>query len=450
MIVVLVSVTVVVVGGSGGGDSSTGGGGGDENDDNDDDHDGDDDDNDVDKCSIKSTGTITIVHLTSSINVTSMEIRCGINGTTALTWLSPCEMKRLLIGHGLVDNEPFCLTLNLNCSVSVTMANNSNMKSTLRCYSNTGWPNFNGTIVSCLSDGSAKCSIELWAMASSTTTISPSQPTSVPCPTNQILLYWFHLASGVSQMTVQLALPSTNVPESGYGIVVSRNGAPLLSKNVTMNESVFMMEGCYQCYPCQVNITPFCGNTVGNTMMWILNHTPVTPSTLGSSITGSTNGPTTAAPTDDIISVPVLVALVVTVIALPVIIIIIIITILVFAKRRRTGGANIHVLPQSPQTPLIQVVSPEEVSSYQHPPGPLRQYQRDIHVEHIPSGELTSPPPIANATTSFQPIDQPKTTYVYLPPTPGLKVTSDSDVVTVTTNSHPAEGRDDQRAEVFL
>ena len=40
--------------------------------------------------------------------------------------------------------------------------------------------------------------------------------------------------------------------------------------------------------------------------------------------------------------------------------------------------------------------------------------------------------------------------YVYLTPIPGLKATSDSDVVTVTTNSHPAEGRDDQRAEVFL
>eukprot|EP00731_Ephydatia_muelleri_P011360 Em0006g254a len=293
----------------------------------------------------------------------------------------------------------------------------------------------------------------------------------------------------LSNDKVQLTLPSTNVPESGYGIAVSRNGAPLLSNNTTKNESVFMMEGCYQCYPCQVNITPFCGNTVGNSVIVMLSQFPaVTPPTLGSSITGSTNdAPTTAAPTDDIISVPVLVALVVTVIALPVIIIIIIIiiTILVFANRRRTGGLEdgggaeggafeelpqwsrhmcayyrngAIMLPQSPQvrTPLIHIVSPEEVSSYQHPPGPLSQHQRDI--EHIPSGELTSPPPIANATTSFQvapdedpqPIDQPKTIYVYLTPTPGLKATSDSDVVTVTTNSHPAEGRDDQRAEVFL
>eukprot|EP00731_Ephydatia_muelleri_P037932 Em0602g1a len=73
----------------------------------------------------------------------------------------------------------------------------------------------------------------------------------------------------LSNDKVQFTLPSTNVPGSWYGIVVSGNRAgPLLSNSTTMNESVFMMEGC--CHPCHMNITPFCGSTVGNTMMWIL------------------------------------------------------------------------------------------------------------------------------------------------------------------------------------
>nr|CCC55929.1 ASABF-related peptide [Lubomirskia baikalensis] len=82
------------------------------------------------------------VLLTISIDATSMKIWCSINGgTTALILQSSCGEIKQLSGSYLANNTTFCLTTNLTCSASVTLANNSSMQSTLICYSNNGWVN---------------------------------------------------------------------------------------------------------------------------------------------------------------------------------------------------------------------------------------------------------------------------------------------------------------------